>query len=176
MMNCTECILRRCARREQIRAGGRSRAGITFIEVLITIIISAIAVLAAGTPLVAERTFWSAGKRQTDAQRDAQLVLRAIARAARESASFQIVGNAVTFHSGIPPAAPNCTAAFTWSPGTGQLITQRPCSAGPITLSTDVASFLPQQIQSNLVQISVQVVKGQQSELLVTDLFLRNGA
>ena len=41
-------------------------------------------------PFVAERVFWKQGKQQTEAQRDAQMVMRAIARTARGASAVSL--------------------------------------------------------------------------------------
>ena len=61
-----------------------NRRGVTLIELLITVMIGAIAMFALVPPFIAEGNFFRKGKRQTEAQRDAQMVLRAMARAVRE--------------------------------------------------------------------------------------------
>ena len=65
--------------------------GVTLVELLITTVIASIAMMALAIPLIAERSFWGTGKRQTEAQRDAQLAMRAIARVGREAWEFDVV-------------------------------------------------------------------------------------
>ena len=94
------------------------RPGVTLIELLVTLIVSVIVVLTMTVPFMAERLFWGTGKRQTEAQRDAHLGMRAIARAARESKTF--AGTTFTRPSG-------CTITFTNV--SGQLRIQDTCRA-----------------------------------------------
>ena len=65
-----------------------NRRGVTLIEMLIALVISAIAMMALAVPLIAERAMVGSGKAQTEAQRDAEMVLRAIARAALGSDQY----------------------------------------------------------------------------------------
>ena len=88
-----------------------NRRGVTLIELLITIIIGAIAMLALAVPFSAERIFWLRGDTQAEAQRDAQLALRAMARVGRQSSCYEIVGNnQITLYAG-PRGAITCTGA-----------------------------------------------------------------
>ena len=68
----------------------RAHRGVTLVEVLITVVIASIAMMALAVPFVAERSFWGVGKRQTEAQRDAQLAMRTIARMGREGATYYL--------------------------------------------------------------------------------------
>jgi type II secretory pathway pseudopilin PulG len=63
---------------------------VTLIEVLVTVVISAIAMMALAMPVVAERRFWTIGIQQTQVQRDAQVALRAIAKVARQSSKVDV--------------------------------------------------------------------------------------
>ena len=61
----------------------RSRKGVTLIELLVTIVIGSIAMMALSVPFMSERIFWLSGDAQAESQRDAQMALRAMARVAR---------------------------------------------------------------------------------------------
>lgn len=158
-----------------------NRRGITLIEVLITVIIGSIAMLALTIPYSMEPLFWGQGKRQTEAQRDAHMVLRAMARVARESAGYTIAAGGVTFNG-----APTCgggSATFELHPS-GEF--HQHCGANTAILidgvRSKVASFTPTQIIANkLVQITLTVTHQlratdprTQSETLGTQLYLRN--
>src|SRR3989338_5700928 len=67
-----------------------SRRGVTLLELLIATVISAIAMFALVPPFLAEGNLFRQGQRQTEAQRYAQLAMRAMARVARESARCEI--------------------------------------------------------------------------------------
>ena len=159
-----------------------SRRGVTLIEVLITIVISAIALFALVPPFLAEGSFFRKGKRQTEAQRDAQMVLRAMARVARESNDYTSGAGIVTFHG-----APTCgggDVTFELHPG-GEL--HQHCGGNTSILidgvRSQVAAFTPSQIiAKRLVLIHLQVDHrlrttdpNLESETLDTELFLRNG-
>ena len=62
-----------------------SRRCVTLLELLIATVISTIAMFALVPPFLAEGNLFRKGQRQTEAQRDAQMAMRAIARVARES-------------------------------------------------------------------------------------------
>ena len=88
-----------------------NRRAVTLIELLITIVIGSIAMFALAVPFSAERIFWLSGRARTEAQRDAQLALRAMARVARQSACYDIVGaDQVTLYAG-PRVGLACTGA-----------------------------------------------------------------
>ena len=65
-----------------------NKRGVTLIEMLIALIISSIAMMALAVPLIAERAMVGSGKAQTESQRDAEVVMRAVARAARDGEAF----------------------------------------------------------------------------------------
>ena len=65
-----------------------NKRGVTLIELLMVIIIGAIAFMALAVPFIAERAMNLSGQAQAEAQRDGQMVMRAIARAAREGTQF----------------------------------------------------------------------------------------
>src|SRR3990167_8594413 len=92
----------------------RSQRGVSLIEVLMVTIIGAIALMALAVPFMGERRLWGEGQSQVQAQRDAQLVTRAIARDARASEAFVITGtagnNRVTFTT--TNKTTNCGALF----------------------------------------------------------------
>ena len=62
-----------------------TRSGVTLIELLVAVMIGAIACLGLSAPMMAERRFWIAGIAQAESQRDAQLAMRAIARVVHEA-------------------------------------------------------------------------------------------
>ena len=157
----------------------RSRRGVTLIEVLMAIVISSIALFALVPPFIAEGSFFRKGKRQTEAQRDAQMVLRAMARVARESASYDAsVPGAITFLD-----APMCGGDATFELHGVDL--HRHCGVFPedlISGRSQVTSFTVTPIIANrLVRINLTVTHHlrpgdpPESETLETELFLRNG-
>ena len=80
--------------------------GVTLVELLIAVLISGIAFFALTVPFVAERTNWGEGQRQTEAQRDAEVALRAVERAARWGRQhFPAVGPSSTMQFIIPACA-----------------------------------------------------------------------
>jgi type II secretory pathway pseudopilin PulG len=165
-------------------------SGVTLIELLITIVISTIALLALTAPFVAERSFWGIGKRQTEAQRDAQVALRAIARAAREGNAITtplagFSGNTFTFTT---PSCPVFGITFSGDPLSGQLLMTDGCAGGlPIPLIDGVRSRVNNLvftgITNKLVHIQLDVTHrlrttdpNVQNELLQTEIFLRNAS
>jgi len=96
--------------------------GVTLIELLMVVIIASIGMFALVPPLLAEGQLFRKGKRQTEAQRDAQIALRAIARVARESTGYELQvstpgytvirffrpsGTVQCFRGGTSPPPPN---------------------------------------------------------------------
>ena len=158
-----------------------TRRGVTLIEVLITIVIGAIAFFAAAMPFIAERSFWGSGNRQAEAQRDAQMAVRAMARVARESNGYTLIPGGVTFHG-----APTCGGGdVTFEVHAGGVFHQHCGGTTSILIDgvrSKMSSFTPTQITANtLVQIALVVTHQLQatnpttrSETLVTNLYLRN--
>lgn len=155
-----------------------NQRGLTLIELLITIIISTIALLGATAPFIAERSFWASGKRQTEAQRDAQMALRSMARFARQGNGYVPTGDghSVTFNFA------GCNRQFQLAGANNdQLLMVDNCVAPPknVTLIDGVRSKVTQlvftNVTSKLVNIQLQVTReNRQNETLQTDLFLRN--
>ena len=156
-----------------------SRRGVTLIELLIALVISAIAFFALAMPFIAERSFWLSGNRQTEAQRDAQIAMRAIARVARASSSYAIAngGAKITF------TVPGSTPCFQGGPAFGsQLQLFTTCGTPPPALLIDgnrskVTSLVMTAVNTKLVRVQLQVTyQNQKNELLVTNLLLRNAS
>lgn len=179
-------------------ASSRYYRGLTLIELLIVIIISSISLMALSVPFVAQRVFSISGNNQTESQRDAQLVLRAMARAGREC-------NAYTWPApGFPAGATNlefkgCPNDQIYPVGNRCFSGGPAFSGGKLTLTfgncqtpstrtlidgvrSKVAEFtLTQVIPNKLVRVRLQVTHQPtatssrvESEVLETDLFLRN--
>ena len=155
-----------------------NQQGVTLIELLIVMFLSLIALMAASTPFVGERSFWGTGTRQAEAQRSAQVALRAIARVAREGSSVDtpIPANQITFNT-------PCGKRTFQTAGNGnnqfQMVDNCVLPALTVTLIDGVKSkviqFTPTLINAKLVDIQLQVKQeNQQSEQLQTQLYLRN--
>lgn len=160
-----------------------TRHGVTLIEVLITLVIGSIAMFALAAPFVAERSFWGTGQRQTEAQRDAQLALRAIARAIREGSTPSLApGNPpdATLTFNVPCGAGVANVTFSGGPSFGgQLQMIDSCSGVTSTLIDGVRSrvtdLLFTGVSTKLVRVQIDVThQNQEHEFLVTELFLRN--
>ena len=165
-----------------------NRRGVTLIELLMAVVIGAIAMFALVPPFIAEGNFFRKGKRQTEAQRDAQVVLRTIARLARESASYAIDadGTGVTFYA--DQGGTVCKAYFDGDPVvTGGLDVDYACVGSPSILidgvRSKVASFtITPVVPNRLVSLHLDVTHRLRTtdpftehEVLDTELFLRNG-
>ena len=166
-----------------------NRSAVTLIELLITIVIGSIAMLALAVPFSAERIFWLSGRARTEAQRDAQLALRAMARVARQSACYEIVGDQVTFYAGARTGG-NCPAAtvsgcFRRSGNQFESYSGTLCTGVSPTLLIDggrsqvtALSIIRPAAGDRLVQaqLTVRHTAGsqQQTEQLLTELYLRN--
>jgi prepilin-type N-terminal cleavage/methylation domain-containing protein len=144
-----------------------NRRGVTLIELLMAVIIGGIAFFALAMPFIAERVFWGSGNRQTEAQRDAHMVMRAIGRVARESSAYgAVTGFTVT-----------CGTA-TFAANAGQLQMNR---CGELLTLVDgvqsqVAAFSITPAGTNMVTVQLRVTRfgGQEDEQLQTQLYLRN--
>ena len=163
-----------------MRSSIRQAGGVTLLELLIAMIIGSIAFFALAVPFVAERSFWNTGARQAEAQRDAQFVLRAIARIARQSSGYAISegGAKITFTTPGGPAS--CVrGGATYS---GQMHLYEDCGVSPQLMLIDgvrsrVTTLAITAVTSSLVHIQLRVThQNQQDEQLDTDLFLRNAA
>ena len=172
--------------------------GVTLIELLLTIIIGSIAMLALAVPFSAERLFWNQGKRETESQRDAQLAMQAIARVARDSNQYLIPNSSTlvltTSCQKYLGSNPNPVFARIVIPKVGtQLEFENFCTApiGSVTGVKDllidgnrsqVEGFTATQITNKSVHVALSIShllrpgdprKG--NEFLDTELFLRNG-
>ena len=157
----------------------RNARGATLVELLIVAIISSIAMLALVAPFVAERRVSIGGRRQTEAQRDAQIGLRAMARAARESSSYiRPAANNVTF-TDTTGGAP-CTRQFQQvvTAGNSQLVLTDGCAGTVVTLiggRSQVSIFNVDVVNTRLVRVQLGVThETQGSETVQTELYLRN--
>ena len=174
-----------------------NRRGVTLIEALITIMIGSIAMLAFAVPFSAERIFWNKGKRQTEAQRDAQMAFRAIARRLRESNGYDpvtlLTGPA---HGRIDFSETSCGTwrvqggpALPGAPGQLQILNEACLGSDLILIDgnrSQVTSFaITEVVPNRLVRLHLEVnhhllqsgadVSRQEHEILETELFLRNG-
>ena len=168
-----------------------NRLGVTLIELLITVLIGAIAIFALVPPFVAEGNLFRKGKRQTEAQRDAQTALRAIARVARQSTGYHNVISGPTFGQIVfdNPGTPTTTTCFSGGSSVGNhLVKGVGCEGANPTVLIDgvrsrVQSFtITQVVPNKLVRIRLDVSHQlrttdpfSENELIETELFLRNG-
>ena len=152
------------------------RGGFTLIELLIAIVIGTIAMFALLPPFLAEGNFFRQGKRQTEAQRDAQLALRAMARTVREGSAYNAGTNTFT----VP-----CGGVQFEAHGDGSF--HRHGCLGDATIidgvRSKVSNFTITPITSRLARVHLEVTHqlratdpNQRLEILETELFLRNGA
>ena len=146
-----------------------NRHGVTLIELMMTMVIGAIAFFALSVPFTAERTFWGAGNRQTEAQRDAQMVLRTIARTGRQSTGY----NAALARFNVACGTESYAAT------NGQL-TLTKCAGGTVTLidgvKSRVAAFSITPVGTKLVDVRIQITRqgGVENEDLRSQIFMRN--
>ena len=157
------------------KARPNQRAGVTLIELLVTLIVGSIVMLALAMPFVAERRFWTSGKRQTQSQRDAEVALRAMARVARQSAGVTITGGGSSVSFYRDRAKNSCAASFSL---TGSQLFWKPnCTGSPPALvgaPSVVTTFSVSQASVNRVRVLIGVTQGSENELLDTDISLRN--
>jgi prepilin-type N-terminal cleavage/methylation domain-containing protein len=161
-----------------------SRRGVTLVELLITVIIGSIAFFALSVPFVTERSIWVAGKAQTEAQRDAQLVFRSIARQARQSSGYTLNslesitldvtdcdGDPLTDDSGTMTFERHAAGEFHW----------HDCDGNTIVLidgvTSQVTSFTVQGLSADRIALAIDVLhNNRENEVLATEIFLRNAS
>ena len=151
--------------------------GFSLIELMIVMIISAIAMISIAPAFMTERSFWAQGNRQAAAQRDAEMALRAIARVARQSNNYVINANQITFTT---PAG--CTRQFqTAGAANDQLQLVDNCIAPSETVTlidgvrSDVTQFMTTSITTRLVQIQLRVTReNREHAQMQTQIFLCN--
>jgi len=171
----------------------RSPRGVTLIELLMTIVIGSIAMFSLAPVLIAEGQLFRKGKRQTEAQRDAQMAIRAMARVARQSSAYTFANLPGFGRLGLtdPLAGGGCFFGFMGGPFAGQFWLVPTCDSlsNPTVLidgiRSRVVSFTVTPIVENpdrLVHVRLQVSHRlrttdpfQEDEVLETDFFLRNG-
>ena len=168
-----------------------NRRGVTLIELLMTLIIVAVAMFALVPPFVGERAFFQSGKAQAESQRDAEMVMRAIARVARESNTYawDAGQRQLSFTVPTPSTVPGCslggTAVFELHDN-GEFHLHD-CNGNTAILidggRSQVTHFLAETITSKLVQIQLDVTHRTiltstriENESLVTEIFLRNAS
>ena len=158
-----------------------SHRGVTLIEVLMTVVITSIAMFALAMPLIAEGSLFRTGKRRTEAQRDAEVALRGIARVVREGSVVVACGTDIATFT-----VPCGTETFHRHPG--GILERHDCNNNTTPLidgaRSQATSFVCTQVSNKLVRIQLNVshhlatwdpLSNQETEQLVTELFLRNG-
>jgi len=165
-----------------------NRRGVSLIELLITMIIASIALVGLSVPFVAERAMWGTGRQQAEAQRDAEVVLRTIARAAREGSNPTPLpgasSNTFTFQL---PSCGGAAVSFAGGPLLGgQLTMADTCAVPPaaVTLIDGVRSQVTELVFTGVASpgtntrrmgVRIRVThQGLEDELLETEILLRN--
>ena len=162
-----------------------NQRGFTLVELLITIVIASIAMMALAVPFVAERTSFLSGRAQAEAQRDAEICLRAIARVAREGIAYDAtVPGRLSFTVPCGPSPTTGTATFELHDG--GLFHLHDCTGNEVTLidgvRSQIANFTATNVTSKLVRIHLECAHASplssgrvENEVLDTEIFLRNG-
>ena len=176
-----------------------TQKGVTLIELLMVIVISAIAMMALAVPLVAERAFLGSGQAQAESQRDGEMALRAMAHGARQSSACNITplgatNTQVQFVGGLRcfKGGPDYPAA-----GGGELhLFDESCTgSGGIAILIDgnrskvEEMTVSEPINNKLVRVHLRVshrpinlppvldnAERVEDEVLDTEIFLRNGS
>ncbi len=141
-------------------------------------VIGVIAFMPLAMPFVAERSFWRSGSAKAESQRDAQLVLRAMARAARESTSYTLTpdGGRVQF------ATPDCPAgSVAFEVHDTAELHWHTCDGDEVALvdgaRSQVVEFTVTRVTTRLLHVRLHVIyDGRDDEILETQLHLRNAA
>lgn len=164
--------------------------GVTLIELLVTLVIGAIAFMALAVPFVSERAMNLSGQAQSEAQRDAQMVMRAIARAARESTQYASGAFSVICSLGadnIPGTADDVIGTRQFTQTGTQLSLQDTCTGQTALLIDGIRSrvttfTMTEPIDDRLVQVQLviqhepRIGGGRiQIETMETEVHLRNG-
>lgn len=163
--------------------------GVTLVELLITIVIGSIAFMALAVPFVAERAMNLSGQAQAEAQRDGQMVMRAIARAARESTQYNsgVFSVICAGPDGIFGTGDDVTGTRQFIQTGTQLTLQDTCTGQTITLIDGVRSrvttfTMTEPVNDRLVRVQLviqhepRVGGGRiQLETMETEVHLRNG-
>ena len=153
--------------------------GFTLAELLIAMIISVIAVLMIAIPFVAERNFWRTGQDRVEARRDAQMVLRAMARIGRSSLEYEVGGTSILIFRGCSEGQVfQLTGA-----NNDQLVLMNNCATPAETQilidggRSRVNQFAVTPLSDRVVRIELEIIRGNEvSGLLQTELFVRNAA
>ncbi len=160
----------------------KNNRGFTFIELIITIVISAIAMMALSAPFVAERRSWLLGTAQSESQRDAQLGLRAIARKARQggfgSPTYTISQGGAQFGFNTPGGGACFQGGLAFGNQLRMFSTSNCGGASTILIDgnrSQVTNFTITAINSRLVQVRLDVTyNNSENESLITEILLRN--
>lgn len=161
------------------------QSGMTVIEMMIAIAVALIMMFAMAMPYSAEKLFWRQGEKQTAAQRDAQLIMRTIALAARESRGVTVTqpagGHTQVIFDKPCGASGFANVIFDGGPNFngGAFQETNHCSGATATMidgvRSEVLAFDANVIGTNLVKISVDVLnENLKQEQLTTQLYLRN--
>lgn len=162
-----------------------SRRGFTLVEGLMAVIISAIALMTLAVPFLAQQRLWRQGWTQSEAQRDAQIVMRSIARSARQASAVAVstVSGYERVDLTVPSGSGNCTVTFEGGAALngGQLRKIDGCDSNTQTLLIDgvrsrVGTFSPTRLgNGTLLSVDIDVItEDQENEPLSTTVFLRN--
>ena len=156
--------------------------GFTLTEILMTFVITSVMMVAFTAPFMAERIFLREGNQQMEAQRDAELVLHAITRVARECKDAEVTAPA-SGQTQITLSCPLDTTPVTWAPvvflgGQMQRTDQRVSPARTILLINGIKSkvqVFTASFANQILYLQVQVNNQDfGSETLETRIFLRN--
>ena len=204
-LHVTQSTLHKVTAQSTLNKVSAQQRGVTLIELLMVLVISAIAMFPLAIPFVADRAFWGSGKAQAESQRDGEMVMRAIARFARESKEYPLAfllpgpnhgriqfvkpsgeqmcfeggpnfpGNPGKLYMGSLSAGGNCVI------GQGTMLIDG--NRSKVTNTTGNTGFSIIPINSKLVRIRLEVtheaIAGsgrQENEVLETEIFLRNGS
>jgi hypothetical protein len=151
------------------------------IELLIALVMGALVLMGLTMGFVSDRALWSAGIAQSESQRDAQVALRAIARAARESNGYTITATPDSTQLNFAgPFGGLCVEGGAAFEG-GRLALHDDCAAPVSTtyvidgLRSRVTTFFVTPISTRLIRIQLEVAyRDRGTELLETEVLLRN--
>lgn len=137
--------------------------------------------LALSAPFMAERRFWITSNAQAEAQRDAQLVLRAIARHIREGRTYEVLNGGQELRVGGPWVCTVSPFMKVFELHAGGELHFHDCNGNTLVLidgiRSEVQNFTvtPIAMTNNLLHIQLDVLYNNlENEVVETQVFLRN--
>ena len=143
-----------------------NKKGFTLIELMITVVILSIFILAVGAIVVTSWKFWNSGWEQVELQRDASYAFARIERIVRSGNSVTVLGGG----SGLEVAEGAATHIFQLSGNVLRLVT----GGNTEDIASGVQNNTPFSQSGNTVTIILTLQKGDSGTDFRTTILLRN--